>query len=95
MNANKKEIQDLYFMDARYQLLDIAAYLDRVDRHEGEADFRHPALLQAIDAMLSPPAGLSRTQAVHHAFSDHSSEPLEKASIQFANGAVNPAPKMP
>lgn len=86
----KKEIQDLYFMDARFKLLDIAAFLDRVDRHEGEADFRHPAFLKALEAMQSPPKGLTRAQAVHHAFSDHSTEPAEKATIQFAFGAVDP-----
>lgn len=90
MKATKQEIQDLYFMDSRYKLLDIAAFLDRVDRHEGEADFRHPAFMQALEAMQNPPAGLTRAQAVHHAFSDHSTEPLEAAGIQFANGAVNP-----
>lgn len=77
-------------MDSRFKLLDLAAYLDRIERHDGEADFRHPALLKAIDAMLAPPAGLTRAQAVHHAFSDHSTELLETASIQFANGAVTP-----
>jgi len=90
MNASKKDIQDLYFMDNRFRLLDIAAFLDRIDRHEGEADFRHEAFLNALEAMQSPTPGLSRTQAVHHAFSDHSTEPLEAASIQFANGAANP-----
>jgi len=90
MNANKQDIQNLYFMDSRYKLLDIAAYLDRVERHEGEADFRHPAFLKALNDMISPPQGLTRAQAVHHAFSDHSEELAETASIQFANGAVNP-----
>ena len=44
----KKEIQDLYFMDARFKLLEIASFLDRVDRHEGDADFRHPAFAKAL-----------------------------------------------
>lgn len=86
--TTKKDIQDLYFMNARYQLLDIAGFLDRVERHEGEADYRHPAFLKAIEALQSPPEGLTRAQAVHHIFSDHSTEPAETASIQFANGAV-------
>ena len=33
---SKTDILDLYFMDARYKLIDIAAFLDRLDRHEGE-----------------------------------------------------------
>lgn len=91
VKARKQDIQDQYFMDARYKLLDIAAFLDRVDRHEGEADFRHPAFLKALEAMQDPPAGLTRAQAVHHAFSDHSTEPAEAATIQFAYGALKPS----
>lgn len=84
---SKKDIQDLYFMDARFKLLEIASFLDRVDRHEGDADFRHPAFLKALEAMQNPPTGATRTQAVHLAFSDPSTEPAERATIQFAYGA--------
>ncbi len=83
---NKKDILDLYFMDARYKLIDIAAFLDRVDRHEGEADFRHPAFLRALEAMLSP-GSEPRAKAVLDSLSDHSTEPSEKVEIQFAYGA--------
>ena len=38
-------------MDARFKLLEIASFLDRVDRHEGDADFRHPAFATALAAM--------------------------------------------
>ena len=76
-------------MDARFKLLEIASFLDRVDRHEGEADFRHPAFAKAMEAMQNPPAGTTRAQAVHLAFSDHSSEPAERAGIQFAYGAYD------
>lgn len=85
----KKDIQDLYFMDARFKLLEIASFLDRVDRHEGETDFRHPAFHEALKAMQNPPVGTTRTQAVHLAFSDHSTDPAESAAIQFAFGAHN------
>jgi hypothetical protein len=37
--------------------------------------------------MQNPPAGTTRAQAVHLAFSDHSTEPAESATIQFAYGA--------
>ncbi|MEM9478302.1 MAG: hypothetical protein AAGA58_01430 [Verrucomicrobiota bacterium] len=83
----KKEILDLYFMDARYKLIDIAAFLDRVDRHDGDADFRHPAFLKAMEAMQSPAEGKSRAQSVLESLSDHSDEPVEAATIQFAFGA--------
>lgn len=84
---SKTEILDLYFMDARYKLLDIAAYLDRLDRHEGETDFRHRGFERALAGMQSPPAGKTRAQAVLEALSDLSTEPAEAATIQFAYGA--------
>ena len=83
---SKNDIIDLYFMDSRYKLIDIAAYLDRVDRHEGDPDFRHQAFLRAIEAMLKP-GNKPRAQAVLESLSDHSTQPAEKASIQFAYGA--------
>lgn len=83
----KTETQDLYFMDSRAKLLDIASFLDRMDRSEGEADFRHPEFLKALAVMQDPPAGLTRVQSVLESLSDHSEEPAEKAEIAFAYGA--------
>jgi len=84
----KKDILDLYFMDARYKLLDIAAYLDRLDRHHGELDFRQRGFEKALAAMLAPPSGKSRAQAVLEALSDHSTQPADAATIQGAFGAA-------
>lgn len=83
----KEKIIDLYFMDARCKLIEVAAYLDRVDRHEGNTDFRHHAFLEAIEAMQQPAEGKTRVQSVLESLSDHSEEPVEKATIQFAYGA--------
>lgn len=85
---SKQDILDLYFMDARSKLIDIAAFLDRVDRHEGAADFRHEGFHQALDAMLHP-GDKPRARAVLEALSDHSEKPLAKATEQGAAGAVN------
>ena len=82
----KKDIQDLYFMDARFKLLEIASFLDRVDRHEGETDFRFDGFHKALEAMLSA-GDTPRAQAVLEALSDHSEEPIPKATIQGAFGA--------
>jgi len=81
----KKDILDLHFMDARCKLIDLAAFLDRVERHPGEADFRLEALRQAIPLLLADRP--DRARAVLESLSDPSSEPAEKASIQFAYGA--------
>ncbi|MBT7909336.1 MAG: hypothetical protein HN607_02255, partial [Verrucomicrobia bacterium] len=41
--AKQKNILDLYFLDARARLIDIAAFMDRVDRAGGGDDFRYDA----------------------------------------------------
>jgi hypothetical protein len=48
---NRQKLLDLYFMDARAKLIDIAAFLDRIDRAEGEADFRYAAFRRALDEL--------------------------------------------
>ncbi|GAA5479286.1 hypothetical protein [Haloferula helveola] len=85
---SKKEILDLHFMDARCKLIDIAAFLDRVERHPGEADFRFDALKKALPILLSDEPG--RAKGVLDALSDESIEPAEKATIQGAFGAPQP-----
>jgi Mg/Co/Ni transporter MgtE len=81
----KKDILDLHFMDARYKLIDIAAFLDRIERHEGETDFRFDGLKKAIPILLSNEP--NRAKAVLEALSDHSTEPAERATMQGAFGA--------
>ena len=44
----RQKVLDLYFMDARCKLIEIAAFLDRVDRAEGDADFRLDAFREAM-----------------------------------------------
>ena len=86
----KKEMQDLYFMDSRAKLIDIASFLDRLDRSPGEPDFRHQAFLDALARMQAPSDGQTRVQAVLESLSDHSEKPLDEATIGFAYGAHKP-----
>lgn len=81
----KRDILDLHFMDARCKLIDLAAFLDRVERHEGEADFRLDAFRQALPILLSEKP--DRAKAVLEALSDPSAEPIDAATIQGAFGA--------
>lgn len=85
---NKEDILDLYFMDARHKLIDLAAFLDRVDRHDGQGDFRLDGFYEALAAMQKP-GDESRAQAVLNALSDHTTDPIPKATIQGAFGAVD------
>ena len=81
----RQQVLDLYFMDARSKLIDIAAFLDRVERAEGEADFRHAALVDAL-AELGP-EGASRAKRVLMSFSDMTVEPIPAATTKAACGA--------
>lgn len=80
---------DLYFMENRSRVLDLAAFLDRIDRYEGadeaKADFRYQALMRIIDILRSEPEG--RTKAVQVALSDLTCEPVDSAAGLKAYGA--------
>lgn len=82
---SKKELLDLQFIDARHKLIDLAAFLDRIDRHEGEEDYRFAALKAALPLLLENRP--DRARAVLEALSDHSVELAESAPFQGAFGA--------
>ena len=81
----RQQILDLYFMDARFRLIEIAAFLDRVDRAEGEADFRLAAFRQAMQKLGGKKAG--RAKEVLLTLSDPTNAPIPKAHGKGACGA--------
>ncbi len=81
----KQQTLDLYFMDARSKLIDIAAFLDRVARSGGEPDFRLAAFRTALDVVQSD-AG-EKAKAVLMSLSDPTTEPLAAAPGKGAAGA--------
>jgi len=81
----RQQLLDLYYMDARSKLIDLAAFLDRVDRGEGEADFRFAALKKALAELAkTEPA---RAKGVLLALSDPTTEPIERSPGKGAVGA--------
>jgi hypothetical protein len=76
---------DLGFMDSRSKLIDLAAFLDRVQRAGQEGDFRVQALKHAITLLQSGEP--QRARQVLLSFSDPSTDPIPKATIQGAIGA--------
>jgi hypothetical protein len=82
---NDPNLVDLGFLDARIKLIDIAAFLDRLDRHGQADDYRVDALRKAFSELNSQEAG--RAARVLDALSDHSEELIEAAVIQGAFGA--------
>lgn len=81
----RQQILDLYFMDARSKLIDIAAFLDRVGRAEGGGDFRFEVFCNAL-ALLQSDEPQKAARALL-AFSDPTREPIAAATGKSACGA--------
>jgi len=81
----RSQLLDLYFLEARAKLIDIAAFMDRVDRGEGESDFRYDAFKQALKELNRGDAG--RAKAVLLSLSDPTETPIDKAPGKGAIGA--------
>ncbi|MGN6554382.1 MAG: hypothetical protein ACTHLW_11765 [Verrucomicrobiota bacterium] len=82
---NRQQLLDLYFLEARARLIDLAAFLDRLDSAKGEDDFRLKALKAALDQLQSNSAG--RAEQVLLALSDPTVEPIPAATTKAACGA--------
>jgi hypothetical protein len=81
----RTQLLDLYFLEARAKLIDLAAFMDRVDRGEGETDFRYDAFKQALQELNRGAA--ERAKSVLLSLSDPTAEPVEKAPGKGAVGA--------
>ena len=82
------KLVDHGFMDARAKLLDIAGFLDRLERHGQEDDYRVRALYDSLKLLDQP--GAERTAKVLRALSDPSEEPIPAAHTKGAAGAYSP-----
>ena len=78
---------DLSFMDARARLLDIAAWLDRIERYGQTDDYRVKAFEAAL--LLLAESGAGRTKAILLALGDPGDEPIPEAHTKGAAGAFS------
>lgn len=86
---SQSEVIDRYFLEHRAKVLDIAAFLDRVDRCESKGeDFRMVAIRTCIQELLSNDTG--RAERILLLLSDQTNEPIEKAGMKGAMGAQPP-----
>lgn len=85
MCMNRQQLLDLYFLEARAKLIDIAAFLDRLDRAQGTADFRLGAFTRALDQLRG--SGPNRAEQVLLSLSDPTTEPIAAAQTKAACGA--------
>jgi hypothetical protein len=81
----KQRVLDLYFLDARHKLIELAAFLDRVERADGKDDFRLKAFRTALDGLTSNKNQKAKNTLL--AFSDPTKEPVAKATTKGAVGA--------
>ena len=80
----RQQVLDLYFMDARCKLIDLAAFMDRLDRASGTEDFRMTEFRKALREL---DAKADRAEKVLLALSDPTSEPIPAATTKAACGA--------
>ena len=83
----KQQVLDLYFLDARHKLIELAAFLDRMERAGGRDDFR----LNAFHIALTKLGGKRKNKAkdILLTFSDPTVEPIGKAATKGAVGAFS------
>lgn len=81
---------DEYFIENRTRLLEVAAYLDRLDRSgdlAAETDYRMRAFREALDVLTSSEHG--RVERIQMIFSDPTTEPRAALDQKAANGAYD------
>lgn len=78
-------VVDQGFIAARAKLIDVAAFLDRVERHAAAEDFRCAALREA--AALLVDGRPERARRILEKLSDPTTEPANKSSGKAALGA--------
>ena len=82
---NRQQLLDLYYLEARSKLIDVAAFLDRLERATGEGDFRLTAFKDALTQMQS--TSTARAERVLTVLSDPTTEPIPAATTKAACGA--------
>ena len=85
----RESVIDRYFLEHRAKVIDIAAFLDRVDRAgpapDGGDDFRLRSLRAAIGLLIDGEG--ERARRVLDLMSDPSDTPIDAAPMKGATGA--------
>jgi hypothetical protein len=78
-------VLDLYFLEGRAKLLDLAALLDRLSRAPGDDDFRVRSMQAALRVLTDGEP--DKAKRVLMTFSDPTTEPIAAAPGKGACGA--------
>jgi len=81
----RQQVLDLYFMDARSKLIDLAAFIDRVEHAQRKEDFRMTSFRKALAQVMQPQP--DKAKQVLLALSDPTTEPIATATTKAACGA--------
>lgn len=84
-SAAARAMVDYAFVPVRARLLEVAAFLDRVERHGVADDFRCAALREAVQVLAD--GRPERARRVLEALSDPTTEPDEVSTGKAAFGA--------
>jgi len=91
-----RELVDEYFIENRTRLLEIAAFLDRLDRSDPtlvDRDYRVRAFREALRLLEDRPSASgelqTRVERIQEILSDPTTEPLEKLDVKSARGAYD------
>ena len=91
---SRDNVVERYFMEHRAKLLDLAAFLDRLDRAEAPAeagdDFRVQAMQRAIALLVDEQGG--RARRILELFSDPTTTPIAAAPEPKARPGRTPPP---
>ena len=83
-----RELVDEFFIENRTRLLEIAAFLDRLDRVDrGSPDFRMRAFGEALKILAGP--SKTRVNEIQMLLSDPVTKPLEELDRKSALGAYD------
>lgn len=86
-----KELTDEYFIENRNRVLEIAAFLDRLDRADParrSRDFRVAAFVSALEILAADRPGY--VEQIQLLFSDPTREPIPALDRKSAQGAYEP-----
>jgi hypothetical protein len=81
----RQQVLDLYFMEARAKLIDLGAFIDRVERAAGDDDFRMKGFRAALAELSKGEA--HKAKRVLQSLSDPTTEPILNATTKAACGA--------
>lgn len=81
---DKPQVTDLYFMDARSRLIELAAILDRLHRASGETDVRWHCLMDCLPILQDHAP--EKTARILERMSDPTTAPIPTAGEKGACG---------